>query len=96
MPFTSFNATNPRANLWNFHKNILRIDDFEKLSFFANDSPIGGSFRQKDSLLPYTMTLLKGPQRSCFANSNLDTYKAASKQDGPKKFGVPDKKAVLL
>ena len=34
MPFASFNPTNTRTNLWNFHKNILRIGDLEKLSFF--------------------------------------------------------------
>ena len=33
-----------------------------KLSFCQNDSPIGGSFWQKDSLLQYTMTLLQGPK----------------------------------
>ena len=34
MPFASFNPTNPRTNPWNFHKKILRIGDFEKLSYF--------------------------------------------------------------
>jgi hypothetical protein len=34
MRFTSTNSTNPRTNLWNFHKKILRIGDFKKLSFF--------------------------------------------------------------
>ena len=32
------------------------------LSFCQNDSPIGGLFWQKDSLLQYTMTLLQGPK----------------------------------
>ena len=36
MPFASINPTNPRANLWNFCKLILRIGDFEKLSFFES------------------------------------------------------------
>ena len=30
MPFASINPTNPRTNLWNFRKKILRIGDFEK------------------------------------------------------------------
>ena len=34
MPFASINPTKRRTNPWNFHKNILRIGDFEKLSFF--------------------------------------------------------------
>ena len=33
-----------------------------KLSFCQNDSPIGGSVWQKDSLLQFTMTLLQGPK----------------------------------
>ena len=33
-----------------------------KLSFCQNDSPIGGSVWQKDSLLQFTMTLLQGPR----------------------------------
>ena len=33
-----------------------------KLSFFQNDSPIGGSFWQKNSLLQYTRTVLQGPK----------------------------------
>ena len=36
MPFASINSTNPRTNPWNFHKKILRIGDFEKLSFFES------------------------------------------------------------
>ena len=31
-----------------------------------------------------------------FCNISIYNVKAASKQEGPKKFGVPDKKAVLL
>ena len=34
MPFASINPTNPRTNIWNFRKNILRIGNFEKLSLF--------------------------------------------------------------
>ena len=34
MPLVSINPTNQRINPWNFHKTILRIGDFEKLSFF--------------------------------------------------------------
>ena len=34
MPFASINPTNPRTNRWNFRKKILRIGDFENLSFF--------------------------------------------------------------
>ena len=34
MPFASINSTNPRTNLWNFHENFLRIDNFEKLFFY--------------------------------------------------------------
>ena len=30
MPFASVNPSNPRTNPWNFHKNFLRIGDFEK------------------------------------------------------------------
>ena len=33
-----------------------------KLSFCQNDSPIGGSLWQKDSLLQYTMILPQGPK----------------------------------
>jgi hypothetical protein len=33
MPFTSINATDPRTNPKNFGKKILRIGDFEKLTF---------------------------------------------------------------
>ena len=33
-----------------------------KLSFCQNDSPMGQSFLQKESLLQYTMNLLKGPK----------------------------------
>ena len=32
MPFASINSTNS----WNFYKKILRIGDFEKLSFFES------------------------------------------------------------
>ena len=34
MPFASINPTNPRTNLWNFHKKISRIGDFEKRRFW--------------------------------------------------------------
>ena len=33
-----------------------------KLFFCQNDSPIGGTFWKKDSLLQYTITLLQGPK----------------------------------
>ena len=36
MPFASINPTHPRTNPCNFHKKILRIGDFEKLSFFES------------------------------------------------------------
>ena len=36
MPFASINPTNPRTNLWNFHKILVRIGGFENLSFFAS------------------------------------------------------------
>ena len=36
MPFASFNPTNPRTNLRNFRKKILRIGDFEKWPFFES------------------------------------------------------------
>ena len=36
MPFTSINPTDPRTNLWNFSENVLRIGDFEILSFFES------------------------------------------------------------
>ena len=36
MPFASFNPTNPRTNLRNFRKKILRIGDFEKWAFFES------------------------------------------------------------
>ena len=32
---------------------------------------MGESFWQMESLLQYTMTLLQGPQRSCFAHPNV-------------------------
>ena len=32
----SCNPTNPMTNLWNFHKKILRIGDFEKWDFFES------------------------------------------------------------
>ena len=38
MAFALINFTNPRTNLWNFREKILRIGDFENLSFF--ESPI--------------------------------------------------------
>ena len=34
MSFASINSSNPRTNPLNSYKRILRIDDFEKLSFF--------------------------------------------------------------
>ena len=34
MPFASINSTNPRTNLWNFHKKILRIGGVVKWPFF--------------------------------------------------------------
>ena len=34
MPFASINPTDPRTNPQKFYKRILRIGDFEKLSFF--------------------------------------------------------------
>jgi hypothetical protein len=45
MPFASINPTNPRTNPWNFHKQILRIGDFEKCTFF--ESAILNFFFQK-------------------------------------------------
>ena len=36
MPFVSFNPTNPRTNLRNFHEKILRIGDFKKWAFFES------------------------------------------------------------
>ena len=36
MPFASINPTNPRTNPWNFREEILRIGDFENLSFFES------------------------------------------------------------
>ena len=36
MSFASINPTNPRTNLRNFCKTILRIGDFEKLCFFES------------------------------------------------------------
>ena len=32
--FSTINSSNPKINPWNFHEKILRIGDFEKLSFF--------------------------------------------------------------
>ena len=34
IPILSINSTHPRTNSWNFHKNILRTGNFEKLSYF--------------------------------------------------------------
>ena len=39
MPFASIYPTNPRPNLWNFHKKILRIGGTWK-KFFFFESPI--------------------------------------------------------
>ena len=36
MPFAWINPTNQRTNLWNFREKILRIGDFENLSFFES------------------------------------------------------------
>ena len=36
MSFASINSTIPRINPCNFHKNILKVGDFEKLSFFES------------------------------------------------------------
>ena len=36
MPSASFNPTNPRTNLRNFHEKILRIGDFKKWAFFES------------------------------------------------------------
>ena len=36
MSFASINPTNPRTDPWYFHKNILRIGDFEKCTFFES------------------------------------------------------------
>ena len=36
MPFVSFNPTNPRTNLRNFHEKIMRICDFNKWAFFES------------------------------------------------------------
>ena len=36
MTFASISSTNPRTNQLNFQKKILRIGDFEKLSFFQS------------------------------------------------------------
>ena len=45
MPFASINSTNTRTNPWNFHKNNLRIGDFEKPSFLCR--PFWNFFFQK-------------------------------------------------
>ena len=45
MPFASFNPINPRTYPWNFHKKILRLDNFEKWHFF--ESAILSFFYQK-------------------------------------------------
>ena len=45
MPFASTNPTNPKTNPWIFHKEILRIGDFEKWAFF--ESAILNFFFQK-------------------------------------------------
>ena len=45
-------------------------------SFCQNNPPMGGSFWQKEGLLQKTMTMTAPrPQRSLFANPNLDTKK---------------------
>ena len=36
MPFASINSTNPTTNLNNFREKMLRIGDFENLSFFES------------------------------------------------------------
>ena len=56
MPFAWINPTNQRTNPWNFHEKILRIGDFEKLSFF--ESTILNSFFQKKCFI-----LMKTSQR---------------------------------
>ena len=49
MDFTSINPTNPRNNPLNFHRNFLRIDDFEKLSFFES-AILEKNFQKKPKL----------------------------------------------
>ena len=56
--FSQINICNTQvSNKVKFY-GLLRIYDL----YQVDDSPIGGSFWEKDSLLQYTMTLLQGPQ----------------------------------
>ena len=62
MPLALFNPTNPRTNPWNFRKKILRICDFEKLSFFE----LAILIFQKKKLLHFKQ--VKGSWISTFNN----------------------------